>query len=57
MTKLQAIFDELQLEIQIEAKKKAVIKDKLDQAFLRGASALSMEALMMSQTSLNGVNL
>ncbi len=52
--KLKSIFDELQVNIQIEHQKKLMIKEKLDQAFLRGASALSIEALMMSQASLNG---
>jgi len=45
----------LQAQIHIENKKKLIIKDKLDQAFLRGASAICMEALLMSQSNLAGI--
>ena len=48
------MYGELQAQIQIENRKKQIIKDKLDQAFLRGASAICIEALMMSQGNLAG---
>ena len=51
---LLSIFAELQAQIQIENRKKQIIKDKLDQAFLRGASAICLEALLMSQNNLSG---
>ncbi len=54
LAQLARIFAELQAQIQIENKKKLIIKDKLDQAFLRGASAICIEALMMSQSNLSG---
>ena len=54
MEHLRKILEELQLQIQIENQKRLLIKDKLDQAFLRGASAICLEAMYISQNNLNG---
>ena len=51
---LTEILNNLKEQIAIEAKKKGIIKSQLDQAFLRGASAVSFEALHMSQSTLMG---
>eukprot|EP00826_Nyctotherus_ovalis_P063368 TRINITY_DN9289_c0_g2_i3.p1 TRINITY_DN9289_c0_g2~~TRINITY_DN9289_c0_g2_i3.p1 ORF type:complete len:246 (-),score=47.67 TRINITY_DN9289_c0_g2_i3:124-861(-) len=53
---LNKILQELKAQIQIENRKKLLIKDKLDQAFLRGASAISIEALLMSQSNMAGIS-
>lgn len=54
LDQLNKILAELKAQIQIENRKKLLIKDKLDQAFLRGASALCIEALTMSQSNMAG---
>ncbi len=55
MEHLRKIFGELQAQIQIESRKKQMIKDRLDQAFLRGASAICLEAMTISQNNLAGM--
>ena len=48
-----ALIRELEEQYKIELRKKAILKNQCDQAYLRGASAISLEALRMSQSSLN----
>ena len=55
MDHLNKILEELKAQIAIENRKKLLIKDKLDQAFLRGASAICIEALTMSQSNMTGI--
>lgn len=50
---LEAAIKELELQKNLEIKKKNIIKLQLDQAYLRGASSTSMQALKMSQSTLN----
>lgn len=57
LEQLNRILVELKAQIQIENRKKLLIKDKLDQAFLRGASAICIEALTMSQSNMAGTTL
>ena len=50
---LESAIRELESQKELELKKKNIIKSQWDQAFLRGASSTSMQALKMSQNTLN----
>ena len=50
---LESAIKELELQKSLEIKKKTIIKSQCDQAFLRGASSTSMQAIKMSQNTLN----
>lgn len=50
---LEAMIKELEEKYRIELRKKAILKNQCDQAYLRGVSAISMEALKMSHSTLN----
>jgi len=49
---LEAMIKELEDQYRIEIRKKAILKNQCDQAYLRGVSAISMEALKMSHATL-----
>ena len=49
---LESMIRELQEKYRIELRKKAILKSQCDQAYLRGVSAISMEALKMSNSTL-----
>ena len=49
---LEAMIKELEEQYKIELRKKAILKSQCDQAYLRGVSAISMEALKMSHSTL-----
>lgn len=49
---LVAMIKELEEKYRIELRKKAIMKSQCDQAYLRGVSAISMEALKMSHSTL-----
>ena len=49
---LEAMIKELEEQFRIELRKKAILKNQCDQAYLRGVSAISMEALKMSHSTL-----
>ena len=44
---------ELEEKYRIELRKKAILKNQCDQAYLRGVSAISTEALKMSHSTLD----
>ena len=44
---------ELEEKYRIELRKKAILKSQCDQAYLRGVSAISIEALKMSHSTLS----
>ena len=46
------MIKELEEQLRIELRKKTILKAQCDQAYLRGVSAISMEALKMSQSTL-----
>lgn len=50
---LEAMVRELEEQYRIELRKKALLKTQCDASYLRGASAISMEALKMSHSTLN----
>jgi len=50
---LEAMVRELEEKYRIELRKKAILKSQCDQAYLRGASAISIEALKMSHSTLS----
>jgi hypothetical protein len=50
---LEAMIKELEEKYRIELRKKAILKNQWDQAYLRGVSAISQEALKMSHSTLN----
>lgn len=50
---LEAAIRELEEQKSLEIKKKNIIKAQCDQAFLRGASSTSMQAIKMAQGTLN----
>ena len=50
---LEAMIKELEEKYRIELRKKAILKSQCDQAYLRGVSAISMEALKMSHSTLS----
>ena len=50
---LEALIKELEEKYRIELRKKAILKNQCDQAYLRGVSAISQEALKMSHATLN----
>ena len=43
---------ELEDKLRIEVRKKTILKTQMDQAYLRGCSGISMEALKMSNSTL-----
>jgi hypothetical protein len=47
------MIKELEEKYRIELRKKTILKSQCDQAYLRGVSAISMEALKMSNSTLN----
>ena len=49
---LEAIIKELEEKYRIELRKKAILKNQCDQAYLRGVAAISQEALKMSHSTL-----
>lgn len=49
---LEKMIKELEEKYRIELRKKAILKSQCDQAYLRGVSAISMEALRMSHSTL-----
>lgn len=49
---LESMIKELEEKYRIELRKKAILKNQCDQAYLRGASAISQEALKMSYSTL-----
>ena len=49
---LENMIKELEEKYRIELRKKAILKSQCDQAYLRGVSAISMEALKMSHSTL-----
>ena len=49
---LEAMVRELEEKYRIELRKKAILKNQCDQAYLRGVSAISAEALKMSSSTL-----
>ena len=49
---LEAMIKELEEQYKIELRKKAILKSQCDQAYLRGVSAISIEALKMSHSTL-----
>lgn len=49
---LEAMIRELEEKYRIELRKKAILKSQCDQAYLRGATTISMEALKMSHSTL-----
>ncbi len=50
---LESAVRELEEQKSLEIKKKTIIKAQLDQAYLRGASSTSLQALKMNQGTLN----
>jgi len=49
---LEQMIRELEEQYKIELRKKALLKSQCDQAYLRGVSAISLEALKMSHSTL-----
>ena len=50
---LEALIKELEEKHRIELRKKAILKNQCDQAYLRGVAAISNEALKMSHSTLD----
>ena len=50
---LEALIKELEEKHRIELRKKAILKNQCDQAYLRGVAAISSEALKMSHSTLD----
>ena len=50
---LEEMVKELEEKYRIELRKKTILKSEVDKAYLRGCSAISMEALKMSNSTLN----
>ena len=50
---LEAMIKELEEKYRIELRKKAILKNQCDMAYLRGVSAISQEALKMSYSTLD----
>ena len=46
------MIKELEEQYRIELRKKAILKNQCDQAYLKGVSAISQEALNMSYSTL-----
>jgi len=49
---LDSMIKELEEKYRIELRKKAILKNQCDQAYLRGVTAISQEALKMSNSTL-----
>ena len=49
---VESMIKELEEQYRIELRKKAILKNQCDQAYLRGVSAISQEALKMSYSTL-----
>lgn len=52
---LESMIRELEEKYRIELRKKAILKNQCDQAYLRGVSAISNEALKMSSSTLDDI--
>lgn len=50
---LEALIKELEEKYRIELRKKAILKNQCDQAYLRGVAAISSEAIKMSHSTLD----
>jgi len=50
---MESMIKELEERYRIELRKKAILKNQCDQAYLRGVSAISQEALRMSNSTLD----
>lgn len=50
---LENMVHELEQQYRIELRKKAILKNQCDQAYLRGVSAIGTEALKMSNSTLD----
>ena len=50
---LEDLIFEMEEKYKIELRKKAILKNQCDQAYLRGVSSMSMEALKMSNSTLS----
>ena len=50
---LEDLIFEMEEKYRIELRKKAILKNQCDQAYLRGVSSMSMEALKMSNSTLS----
>lgn len=50
---MEALISELEEKHRIELRKKAILKNQCDQAYLRGVAAISTEALKMSHSTLD----
>lgn len=50
---LESLIKELEEKHRIELRKKAIMKNKCDEAYLRGVAAISNEALKMSHTAMD----
>jgi regulator of PEP synthase PpsR (kinase-PPPase family) len=50
---LEAMIKELEEKYRIELRKKAILKNQCDEAYLRGVAAISNEALKMSHSTLD----
>lgn len=49
---LQQMILEMDEKLKVEQRKKTILKSQCDQAYLRGVSSISMEALHMSGSTL-----
>lgn len=52
---LESMIRELEEKYRIELRKKSILKNQCDQAYLRGVSAISNEALKMSSSTLDDI--
>ena len=50
---LESMIRELEEKYRVELRKKAILKNSCDQAYLRGVSAISNEAMKMSNSTLD----
>jgi hypothetical protein len=50
---LESMINELEEKYRVELRKKAILKNQCDQAYLRGVAAISQEALKMSNSTLD----
>ena len=50
---VENLVREMEEKLKIEQRKKAILKTQCDQAYLRGVSAMSMEAMKMSNSTLS----
>jgi regulator of PEP synthase PpsR (kinase-PPPase family) len=50
---LEQMVNELEEKYRVELRKKVILKQQCDQAYLRGVSAISQEALKLSNSTLD----